>query len=125
VAATIVTMREQETAAAEEQRQQSDESGLGDIGEMASAAATRAAGHIPVGLLLSLLGGPTGSAQALARGLVRHMPLVLLLALIALLFWPMEEETEQRPGDEEGEAFKDQPNDRPPAANAASIREAA
>lgn len=70
--AMILTMREQEAAAAE--NQQSNESGLGDIGEMASAAATQAAGQVPAGLLLSLLGGPTASAHALARGLVRHIP---------------------------------------------------
>jgi len=120
VAAMIVTIREQETTAAKEQ--QGNESGLGDIGEMASAVATQAAGQLPKGLLLSLLGSPA-SVQALARSLVRNVPLLLLLALLALLFWPTDEETE-RPCEEEAEPLTDGPSDQPPASDA-SIREAA
>jgi disulfide bond formation protein DsbB len=89
LAALFVTMREREAAAAEE-RQAAESSGLADIGEMASEAATQA-GRLPLGLLAPLLASPSGSAMAAGRLLGRNMPLVLLLALIVFLFWPIEE----------------------------------
>ena len=117
VAATVVTMKEQETAAAEEQ--QSGEDGLGEI---ASAAATQAAGQLPLALLASLLGSPVGSAQTAVRLIARNIPLVLLLALVALLFWPTEETTG---GPIEEDAATDDPDDLTATTPEEPLREAA
>jgi len=119
LAAMVVTMKEQETAAAEEQ--QSDE---GELGEIASAAATQAAGQLPLALLASLLGSPAASAQTAARLIARNMPLVLLLALVALLFWPTEETTGGHPIDEE-DCATDKPDELKPTAPDDPLREAA
>jgi hypothetical protein len=90
VAALAVTLREREAAAQEEQ--QADEAGgLAELGDMASEAAAQAAGRLPLGLLAPLLASPSASALAAVRLLRRNIPLVLLLALIVLLFWPTDE----------------------------------
>jgi hypothetical protein len=101
-AGTIVTLRErrqqQLTAAAEEHN--GSESGLGELGGVAaSAAATRAASQLPIGTLLWLIGSPSASAQAVGRGIARNIPAIVLLALIALLFWPTEDEDGTREGE--------------------------
>lgn len=106
LAALFVTMREREAAAAEE-RQAGESSGLADLGEMASEAATQAAGRLPLGLLAPLLASPSASALATGRLLGRNMPLVLLLALIVFLFWPIEEGAP----DEEAESSADAPGE--------------
>jgi hypothetical protein len=108
LAALVVIMREREAAAAEEH--QAEESGLAELGDMASEAAAQAAGRLPLGLLASLLASPSTSAFAAVRLLGRNMPLVLLLALIVLLFWPTEETAP------EGEAAADAPSDPQAAA---------
>ena len=102
LAALVVTMREREAAAAEEQ---AEESGLAELGDMASEAAAQAAGRLPLGLLAPLLASPSTSALAAVRLLGRNLPLVLLVALIVLLLWPTEESAA------EGETAAEAPSD--------------
>jgi hypothetical protein len=85
--------QQQEAEAAEEQ-QAHGESGIGEMTSAASAAATAAAtqavSHMPAALLSALLQNPSASALPVARMIGRNMPLLLLLGLVALLFWPTE-----------------------------------
>ena len=57
---------------------------------MATDAAAQAAVQVPLALLGTLLTTPLGPGAAVggAKILGRNLPLVLLLALVALLFWP-------------------------------------
>jgi hypothetical protein len=86
LAAALVTMREREAATAQ-QRSRDEEGGLGEIGEMASEAATHAAGRLPLTLAASLLANPSTAAAGAARAADRNMPLALLLFLVAFLLW--------------------------------------
>lgn len=97
VAGVAVSQRERETAAAEaaQQAEEGDQSGLGELGEMATEAATQAAGRLPLGLLAPLLANPAPSALAAARLIGRNLPLVLLLTLIVLLFSLNEESPDE------------------------------
>jgi uncharacterized membrane protein len=97
LAAIVVTIKEQEAETAVEQEDR--ESGLGDFGEIASAAATQTAGQLPLGLLTSFLANPS-AALAGVRLVGRNVPLLLLVALVVLLFWPAKE-TEETAADEE------------------------
>jgi hypothetical protein len=124
IAVTLKEQKEQETAAAEEQ--QAAQSGLGEM----ATAATQAAGELPLGLIASGLGSlyGTSSMLALERLLRRHLPLVLLLGLLAfLLFWPGEgEEAEARAGDaEQTPPLDNEPGGEPAPAEPGSLREAA
>jgi hypothetical protein len=125
IAVTLKEQKEQETAAAEEQ--QAAQSGLGEM----ATAATQAAGQLPLGLIASALGSPpygTSSMLALERLLRRHLPLVLLLGLLAfLLFWPGEGvEAEARAGGAEQQPPLDEaPGGEPARAEPGSLREAA
>jgi uncharacterized membrane protein len=111
LAAAVVVLREREAALAEEMQseQKSAESGIAQLGDIASEAATQAAGRLPLSLLAPFLASPSASALAAARLVVRNIPLVLLLALVILLFWPDED----RPSvaEEEG-AAADTANDQ-------------
>jgi uncharacterized membrane protein len=109
LAAMVVTLRQQGAAAAAEQ--ESRESGLGDIGDLASAAATQTAGQLPLSLIASFLANPSAPTFAAARLVARNRPLLLLLALIALLFWPTEEPERSTADEEEGA-----PGERPESA---------
>jgi hypothetical protein len=112
VAGVALSQRERETAAAEaQQAEESNQSGLGDLGGMASEAATQAAGRLPLGLLAPLLASPATSALAVARLIGRNLPLVLLLALIVLLFSSTEEESP-----DQADERLDAPGDRQAAA---------
>jgi hypothetical protein len=124
VAVTLKEHKEQETAAAE---QQAGQSGLDEM----ATAATQVAGQLPFGLMASVLGSPPGatsSVLALERVLRRHLPLLLLLGLLAfLLLWPGEgEETEERVGDHpERGPPEEEPGGEPPAREPGPLREAA
>ncbi len=61
-----------------------------DTAEVATDAAAQAAVQVPLALLGTLLTTPLGPGAAVggAKILGRNLPLVLLLALVALLFWP-------------------------------------
>lgn len=80
LAAIFVSAREQEEEVADQQAEAADTSKI----------ATEVASQAPLALLGGLLTLPGGGATALkmAQLLGRNYPLVLLMALIGLLFWP-------------------------------------
>ena len=80
LAAIFVSAREQEEDVADQQAEAADTSKI----------ATEVASQAPLALLGGLLTLPGGGATALkmAQLLGRNYPLVLLMALIGLLFWP-------------------------------------
>jgi hypothetical protein len=75
-----VSAREQKEEVADQQAEAADTSKI----------ATEAATQAPLAILGGLLTLPSGGATALkmAQLLVRNYPLVLLMALIGVLFWP-------------------------------------
>lgn len=84
LAAIVVTVKEHEEEAADAEAEKTD------TANVASDATTQAAVQLPLALLGSLLTTPMGP-KAAAGGLKilgRNIPLVLFLALVALLFWP-------------------------------------
>jgi hypothetical protein len=86
VAAAVVSVKEQEEEEAENAAQ------VADTGEGLSEATAQAMVQTPIallGALFSLPGGPA-SALGIARVLGRNFPLVLLLVMIGVLFWPSE-----------------------------------
>jgi hypothetical protein len=86
LAAFVVSVKEQEEEIAENQAEASDTASVG------TDAAAQAAVQAPMALIGTLLATPAGPA-ALASGakiLARNFPLVVLLMLIGMLFWPDE-----------------------------------
>ena len=80
-------MKEQEEEIAE------TKAATGDTASVATDAAAQAAVQAPLALLGALFASPAGPA-ALAGGakmLARNIPLVVLLVLIGMLFWPTGE----------------------------------
>jgi hypothetical protein len=63
-----------------------------DTAAVTSDAAAQAAVQVPLALLGTLLTTPMGPGAAVGglKMLGRNLPLVLLLGLVALLFWPVE-----------------------------------
>ena len=92
VAALVVGLKEQEEEIAEAVAEKTDTAAV------ATDAAAQAAVQMPIALLGTLLSSPAGpvSVAGLARMVGRNLPLVALLALIALMFWPNE--TDKRRG---------------------------
>lgn len=84
MAAVVVSVKEQAEAVADSTAEQSD------TAEVASDAAAQAAVQVPLALLGTLLTTPLGPGAAVggAKMLGRNLPLVLLLVLVVLLFWP-------------------------------------
>src|SRR5262245_25427132 len=76
-----------------------------DTANVAGAAAAQAALQAPLALAGALMSTPLGPKAAIdvAKTLLRNLPLVVLLALIALLFWPSEEGAASA-ADERGQA---------------------
>lgn len=87
LAAIFVSAREQEEEVADQQAEAADTSKI----------ATEVASQAPLALLGGLLTLPGGGATALkmAKLLGRNYPLVLLMALIGLLFWPTPKDDEE------------------------------
>jgi len=86
VATLLVKHKEEEAEVADKQ------AAAADTANVASAVAAEAALQAPLalaGALLSTPLGPKGLAGA-AKAILRNLPLVVLLGLIALLFWPLE-----------------------------------
>jgi hypothetical protein len=116
VAGVLVKVKEQEEEVAEKDAENADTAGV------ASEAATQAAMQAPlalVGALLSTSAGPQAIVGS-AKVVLRNLPLVVLLALIALLFWPTEEAGAGVPEDlDEGDAIlRGEPNGAyPPTGN--------
>jgi hypothetical protein len=90
VATLVVSLKEHEEEVAEAEAEAKDTAGV------ASDAAAQAAVQVPIALLGSFLTTP-GGAGTLAGGLklaARNIPLVVLLVLIVMLFWPTEPKAE-------------------------------
>lgn len=108
IAAVAVNVKEQEEEIAEKKAE------ADDTESVATDAAAQAAAQAPLALLGALFASPAGPS-ALAGGakvVARNIPLVVLLALIALLFWPA--------GDKAGETSDAKPEDlRPGKPNGA------
>jgi hypothetical protein len=87
VATLLVKHKEREDEVASKAAEQTD------TANVASGAAAQAALQAPLALAGALMSTPLGPKAAidLAKTLLRNLPLVVLLALIALLFWPGEE----------------------------------
>jgi hypothetical protein len=88
VAAIAVSVKEEEEEKAERQAEEADTQ------EVLSDATAQAMVQTPIALLGALLTMPGGATSALgvARLLGRNFPLVLLLVMIGVLFWPTKEE---------------------------------
>ncbi|NJO23167.1 MAG: hypothetical protein HC868_09735 [Sphingomonadales bacterium] len=91
VASLVVSVKEQEEQIAEKEAEATDTVGV--VTDTAAQAAAQAPLAL-LGALLSTLMGPTALAGGV-KAAVRHWPLVLLLGLIALLFWPHEAEQDE------------------------------
>jgi hypothetical protein len=85
IASIVVSVKEHEEEVAEQQATKTE--------EVVSDAAAQAFVQTPIALLGALTTLPGGSAGALSvvRLLARNFPLVLLLVMIGMLFWPTKE----------------------------------
>ena len=83
VAAVVVSVKEQEEAAADQAAEKTD----------TADAVADAAVQTPLAMLGALSALPLGPTTLLpvARVLARNLPLVVLVLLIAMLFWPTDE----------------------------------
>jgi hypothetical protein len=81
-----VTRKEHDVAATDAAAEQKD------TAEVATDAAAQAAVQLPLALLGTLLTTPMGPGAALggAKALGRNWPMVLMLLLVGLLFWPVD-----------------------------------
>jgi hypothetical protein len=112
VATLFVKHKEQEEEVAEQQAE------AGDTAEVANEAAAQALVQMPVALIGALLSAPVGPKAVAnsAKVLLRNLPLVVLLALLALLFWPTTGEGAASKEADEGE---DRPSPPFPEADGA------
>jgi hypothetical protein len=85
-ATLAIAVKEQEEEVAEKEAE------VADTADIVTEAAARAAAQTPFALLGAILATPVGpsTVAGAANVVARNMPLVVLLALIALLFWPSE-----------------------------------
>ena len=99
IASIVVSVKEHEEEVAEQQAAKTDTE------EVVSDATAQALVQTPIALLGALMTAPGGAAGALsaARVLGRNWPLVLLLVMIGVLFWPTKE---NEPGEDELEAVR-------------------
>ena len=102
VATLLVKVKEHEEEVAEKQAEAAD---TADVANEAAAQALMQAPLALAGTLLSTPLGPKSFANG-AKLILRNLPLVVLLGLIALLFWPTQ------PTAAEGD--KDQGEEQPP-----------
>jgi hypothetical protein len=96
VAAFVVTMKEQQQELEAEQQQEAEDSA---IGEITTAAASQAASYLPAAVMGLVMQNPATAALPVARLVGRNIPLILLVAFVALLLWPFEA-TEEPPAEE-------------------------
>jgi uncharacterized membrane protein len=117
VAALVVSVKEHEEEIAEKQAEQHD------TAEVGTEAAAQAAVQLPIALLGALFSSPGGATAAVggAKMLGRNIPLVVLIALIGMLFWP----TEPAANADESEVEVRKPNGMHPPADGDLHREAA
>lgn len=121
IAALAVTVKEQEVEVADSQ------AAAGDTASVATDAAAQAAVQAPLALLGALFATPAGPAMLAggAKMLVRNLPLVVLLALIVLLFWPTEPTAEAADSDGADHLRGGKPNGAHPPVPNGLHREAA
>ncbi len=105
VASLVVSVKEQDEEAAEKAAEEA-------ASPSATAAVAEAATQAPLAMLGALSALPVGPASLMpaVRLLARNLPLVVLLTLIAMLFWPTDsaeaDGEEQAPDDEEETAVR-------------------
>ena len=87
IASIVVSVKEHEEEVVEQKATKTDTE------EVVSDATAQALVQTPIALLGALMTLPGGSAGALSavRLLARNLPLVLLLVMIGMLFWPTKE----------------------------------
>lgn len=109
IAAVVVAEKEKEESAAEVAAEEND------TADVATDAAAQAAVQLPLALLGTLLTTPLGPGAAMggAKMLGRNLPLVLLLVLVGLLFWPTKPSEEPSA---EAEALAPEPDEVAPGA---------
>jgi hypothetical protein len=107
LAALVVTVKEQEEEVVDTEAEKKD------TADVATDAAAQAAVQLPLALLGTLLTTPIGPGVAAggAKMVVRHLPLVLLLAVIGLLFWTSADESAES---ETAEPHEDSAEPAPP-----------
>lgn len=113
IASLVVGVKEQEEEVAETQAEASD------TASVASDAAAQAAVQAPLALLGALFATPAGPSVLAggAKMLGRNIPLVMLLVLLGMLFWPTEPTPDAAESDGLDE-FRGKPNGaHPPSAN--------
>jgi hypothetical protein len=110
VATLLVKFKEHEEEVAEKQAE------AADTADLANAAATQALVQAPLALAGALMSTPLGPKSFVTGGklILRNLPLVVLLGLIALLFWPM-----QATAPEDRDQGEEQPPAPGPDANGA------
>jgi len=113
VATVMIAAKEQEEEIAEKKIEEEDTAGV------ASDAAAQAAAQLPLALLGAVLSTPMGPGTVAggAKLIARNLPLVVLLALIALLFWPTEPETQGADAEEDAHAGRPNGAEQPRAPN--------
>jgi uncharacterized membrane protein len=116
VAALAVGVKEHEEEVAEQRAEEHD------TAEVGSEAVAQAAVQLPIAALGALFSAPSGSTTAASgiKLLIRNMPLVVLLVLISMLFWPTDSDAAQ-----EEEQVGGKPNGMHPPAGAGPQHEAA
>lgn len=87
LAAVAVTTKEQEEEVADTASEKAD------TANVATDAAAQAAVQLPIALLGTLFSTPLGPGvvRSGAKMMARNLPLLLLIALVGLLFWPSAE----------------------------------
>jgi hypothetical protein len=105
MAALVVSVKEQEEAA--ETKVEAT-----DTASVATDAAAQAAVQAPLALLGTLFATPAGPAMLAGgtKALARNIPLVVLLALIGMLFWPVDEKAQAEDAAEANGAYPPVPN---------------
>jgi hypothetical protein len=105
MAALVVSVKEQEEAA--ETKVEAT-----DTASVATDAAAQAAVQAPLALLGTLFATPAGPAMLAGgtKALARNIPLVVLLALIGMLFWPVDEKAQAEDAAETNGAYPPVPN---------------
>ena len=105
MAALVVSVKEQEEEAAETKVEATD------TASVATDAVSQAAVQAPLALLGTLF-APAGPAMLAGgtKALARNIPLVVLLALIGMLFWPTGEKAQAEDASEANGAYPPVPN---------------
>jgi hypothetical protein len=119
IATLVVSVKEQEEEVAEQQAE------ARDTAEVGTDAAAQAAVQLPIALLGAIFSSPVVGSGAVAGGirlLGRNIPLVILLAVLAMLFWPTKSGDAEAA---EADAGPRKPNGMHPPAGADLRHEAA